>query len=199
MFSRNSLFIGLISIFVLLAGCSADVPIETNMSEKVNDFSFTNQDGESVSLDDLQGEWWLADFVFTNCKTVCLPMTSNMASLQEQMKEEGINMQLVSFSVDPDYDTENVLTEYGEQYDADFSSWHFLTGYDFDTIKKLSIKSFRAMLKEPEYGDDQVTHDTRFFLVNPEGEVVKGYDGVDKKEMDVILKDIELLNKDELL
>lgn len=196
---RKSIFIGFISILVFLVGCSADLPIETNMSEKVNDFSFTNQAGESVSLDDLKGEWWLADFVFTNCETVCLPMTSNMASLQEDMKAEDINVQLVSFSVDPDYDTENVLQEYGAEYDADFASWHFLTGYDFSTIKKLSIKSFRAMLKEPEYGEDQVTHDTRFFLVNPEGEVVKGYDGVAKKEMDVIVKDLQLLNQDNLL
>lgn len=118
--------IGVIIMALFISGCGADLPIETDMSETVNDFSFTNQDKETVSLDDLKGEWWIADFVFTNCETVCLPMTSNMARLQNTLQKEDANVQLVSFSVDPDYDTPDVLKAYGEEYDADFSSWHFL-------------------------------------------------------------------------
>lgn len=185
-------------VIIILSACNT-LPIETNMSEEVNDFSFTNQDNENVSLEDLKGDWWIADFVFTNCTTVCLPMTSNMKLLQDKMSEVNLSVQLISFSVDPDYDTPEVLKEYGEGYDADFSSWSFLTGYDFSTIKKLSIKSFRAMLKEPEYGDDQVTHDTRFFLVDPEGNIVKGYDGVPAKNMEEILSDLLILEEQNLL
>lgn len=188
----------LLSLLLLLAACN-DLPIETNMSEDLHDFSFTNQNEESVALDDLKGQWWIADFVFTNCTTVCLPMTSNMKHLQENIEAEDLPIQLVSFSVDPDYDTPEVLKAYGEEYDADFDSWHFLTGYDFDTIRKLSIKSFKAIVKEPEYGDDQVMHDTRFFLVNPEGEIVKGYDGVKSKSMNDIIEDLNTLHKDNKL
>lgn len=187
-------------LFILLiSGCSDKLPIETTMSETVHDFSFTNQDQQKISLEDLKGKWWIADFVFTNCETVCLPMTSNMSYLQKQLKENNAEIQLVSFSVDPDYDTPEVLKEYGEEYDADFSSWHFLTGYDFKTIKELSIKSFRSLVNEPEYGDDQVMHGTSFYLVDPEGTVVKSYDGVKQDSMNDIVQDIIQLKDKKLL
>lgn len=193
------LFIGIITLSLLLGACNSKFPIETNMSESVADFSFTNQDHQTVSLDDLQDEWWIANFIFTNCRTVCLPMTSNFSALQDELEDKNLNVQLVSFSVDPDFDQPEVLKEYGIKYDANFDTWHFLTGYDMQTIKELSIKSFRAFLKEPEKGDDQVTHDTRFFLVSPEGKIIKGYDGVSSESIHEIINDIEILNKEGLL
>lgn len=181
----------LILVVFFLAACGED--IETNMSENVAEFDFTTQDKGTLSLDDLEGEWWVADFIFTNCTTVCLPMTSNMSVLQDKMKEEELDAQLVSFSVDPDYDTPEVLQEYADEYDADLDNWTFLTGYDFQTIKELSIKSFRSMLAEAQPGDDQVTHGVSFFLVNPEGKVIKKYDGRDQKEMDNIIEDLKIV------
>lgn len=181
-----------IGFIAFLVSCSNE-PIETNMSKTVNDFSFTTQDEDILSLDDLKGKWWIADFIFTNCETVCLPMTHNMKSLQDRIAEEGFDVQLVSFSVDPDYDTPEVLREYAEGYDADLSTWTFLTGYDFDTIKELSIKSFQSMVQEPLEGDDQVIHGVNFFLVNPDGEVIKNYDGVESSEMDLIMEDLETI------
>lgn len=169
------------------------------MKETVADFSFTNQDEENVSRDDLAGEWWIADFIFTNCETVCIPMTSNMVGLQNDLEEKDIPMQIVSFSVDPDYDSPDVLKEYANEYDANLDNWDFLTGYDFETIRKLSIKSFRAPLKEPAYGSDQVTHDVRFFLVDPEGNIVKGYKGIEKETIDTLLDDIITLDEKGLL
>lgn len=184
---------------LLLQGCQQKLPIETNMSEKVADFEFINQNNELVRLDDLKGQWWIADFIFTNCTTVCLPMTSNMSQLQDLIAEENLQVQLISFSVDPDYDTPDVLKEYGEAYEADFTNWSFLTGYDFKTIKELSIKSFRALLKEPEPGSDQVTHDTRFFLVDPNGKIVKSYSGVQNENIHLILEDLITLADSRLL
>lgn len=197
--NRRHLLFGIVLLTLLLSACSSGLPIETNMSEKVANFSFTTQDHETLSLEDLQDEWWIANFIFTNCKTVCLPMSSNFSTLQKELEKRDLNVQLVSFSVDPDYDSPEVLKEYGERYDANFETWHFLTGYDMQTIKELSIKSFRAFLKEPEEGDDQVTHDTRFFLVNPEGEIVKGYDGVNAGSIDEIIEDIVVLKEEGLL
>lgn len=179
----------LFGLVLFLAGCGNN--IETNMSEQVADFSFTNQNQETVELEDLKGEWWVADFIFTNCTTVCLPMTSNMAQLQTAMKEEDVDAQLVSFSIDPKRDTPQVLKRYGESYDADFRNWSFLTGYDFETIKEFSIKSFRNLIVEAQPGSDQLTHGTSFFLVNPEGEIIKKYDGVSSDSMDQILEDLK--------
>src|SRR5699024_9698934 len=113
--------------------------------------------------------------------------------------ENDLPVQLVSFSVDPDYDTPEVLTEYGEEYGSDFDSWSFLTGYDFDTVKELSIKSFRALLKAPKRSSEEVMHDTRFFLVDPEGNIIKGYDGVKADSIDEIIEDIKAIENKNLL
>src|SRR5699024_11187187 len=79
------------------------------------------------------------------------------------------------------------------------ASWDFLTGYDFKTIKKLSIKSFRSLLQEPEPGDDQVTHGTNFYLVDPDGNIVKNYNGVGGQSKYKIMEDIVRLEEKDLL
>lgn len=193
---RYLLMTALLGTLFILAACSDSSPIEENMSETVPDFSYTTQDDEAFGLDDLKGKWWIADFVFTNCTDVCIPMTNNMAMLQDEMKEENLDdVQLVSFTVDPDYDTPEVLKEHAERNGVDLNNWHFLTGYDFQTIKELSIKTFQSLVKEPGPGDDQVMHGTSFFLINPDGKVVKKYSGLDQKEMDEIIKDLKKVDR----
>ncbi len=183
----------LMLLLLILAACSGN-KVETTMSEPVADFNATTQDGDTLNRDDLKGKWWVADFIFTNCTSVCLPMTSNMKKLQDKLDDDGVeNYHLVSFSVDPDYDTPEVLTDYAEQYEADLSTWSFLTGYDFDEIKDLSMNSFKSMLAPPPEGDDQVSHGTSFFLVNPEGEIIKNYKGIEADQMDQIVEDLKNL------
>lgn len=188
------------SIFILmifLVACGEDYDIDSNISKDMQDFSFTDQNGDTFSLeDDLDGKWWVADMVFTNCTTVCLTMSPNMSALQDKVAEDDdIDAEFVSFSVDPENDTPEVLKEYAEEYDADEDNWHFLTGYDFDTIKEISVKSFQQLLEEAPEGDDQVTHGTKFFLIDPDGEVVKYYNGMNIKSMDKVMEDLKTVQK----
>src|SRR5690625_3021018 len=183
----------MIGLIFVLAGCGAYREIKPDYSEKIADFSFTNQDEETFSLKDLEGKWWIADFVFTNCESTCMPMTFHMSLLQDKIKEHDLNVELISFSIDPDYDSPEVLREYAKEYEADLSNWNFLTGYDFQTIKELSIKSFRNLVQAPERGSDQVLHGTAFMLVTPEGKMIKQYDGLSKEEIEVIIDDLNLL------
>ena len=165
--------------------------IEPTMSSQVEDFEFTTQDGDTLSLNDLKGQWWIADFIFTNCTTVCLPMTSNMVQLQAKLKEANLDeVQLISFTVDPERDSPEVLKEYAESYGADLSNWTFLTGYDFERIQEFSYNSFMSMVqKDPN--SDQVGHTVRFFLINPEGEIIKSSRGDQYDQMDVIVEDLK--------
>ncbi|MFG6119158.1 SCO family protein [Thalassobacillus sp. B23F22_16] len=177
------------AVLLFLAACGQE--IEENMSRDVEEFSAINEQGEERSLEDYQGQYWVADFIFTNCDTVCPPMTANMARLQTMMEEEGIeDVQLVSFSVDPENDDPEALTEFGDKFQADFGNWDFLTGYDFDEIRQLSIKSFQSMLEE-EPNSDQMMHGTRFYLVNPDGEAIKHYSGTESGSMEEILEDLK--------
>lgn len=88
--------IGLTTMLIVLAGCGQE--IEDPLNWEVESFEYTNQDEEMVSLDDLKGKVWMADFVFTSCETVCPPMTYNMTKLNEALEEEGVeDVQFVSF------------------------------------------------------------------------------------------------------
>src|SRR5699024_8943903 len=193
---KRQLVFVIIGLLLILSACSDPYKeIEPNMDEKVADFNFTTQDNEHFSLDDLNETWWIADFIFTNCTSVCLPMSTNMSALQDELKEKNIDIQLISFSVDPDYDQPEVLSDYAAEYDADLSNWTFLTGYDFQTIRELSIKSFRSPLPVPEGNTDQVMHGTSFYLVTPEGKIIKSYDGVSPSEIDNIIDDLETIEQ----
>ena len=189
MLKRYKLAMPLFFLLLVLTACGEEY--EGDFSYEVQDFSFTNQDGETVAKSDLDGKFWVADFIFTNCETVCPPMTSNMAKLQNQLTEAGLDdVHLVSFSVDPENDTPEALKEYGESRDAAFGNWDFLTGYEFDEIKEFSIKSFKSPV-ELDPNSDQVMHVTSFFLVSPEGNAIKRYTGTMPAEIEKIVADIE--------
>lgn len=185
------IFLGIISI--ILAACGEKV--EPTMDSEVIDFSAINQDEEEVSNEDLAGNWWVANFVFTNCTTTCPPMTANMSSLQDTLEEKGLNdkVNLVSFSVDPENDTPEALTDFAGDHGVDFNNWSFLTGYDFEDIQNLSVESFKSPVDPPLPDDDQVGHGTRFFLVDPDGNVYKNYQGIEAKAMDELAEDLEKL------
>jgi protein SCO1 len=177
---------------VILASCGKS-GFEADHNWKVQDFSYTNQNKQTVSLDDLKGEVWLADFIFTNCETVCPPMTYNMTLLQEKLKEKGIeDYRIVSFSVDPEVDTPEALSEYISKYDADTSKWDLLTGYTQDHISNFAEKSFKSLVAD-DPNSDQVVHMTSFYLVNQEGVTVKSYGGYEDVPFDQIVLDIEAL------
>lgn len=181
-------------VIIVLSACGSK-DIETNMSSKVDAFDAITQDEAAFTETDFEGQWSVVNFIFTKCTTVCLPMSRNMSFLQENIVDEGIeNVQLISFSVDPEIDTPKVLRDYAEEYNADLDTWAFLTGYDFETVREISIKSFKSMLQPPMDGDDQVGHGTRFFLVNPEGEIIKNYSGTTQDEMEAIILDLKAVN-----
>lgn len=176
-------------IFIFLIACGED--IETNMSEPMMDFEFTNQADETLSLGDLDGDWWIANFMYTNCRTICPRTTAHMVNVQEKLQDDGLKPQIVSFSVDPAHDTPEVLTEYARDYGADLETWSFLTGYDFATISEISETAFNAALREGAVG--QRSHGYGFYLINPQGEIVKKYDGMSTDELDILVDDLRVV------
>jgi protein SCO1/2 len=178
-------------MILVISGCGAtgksEVPDEATL---VQEFTYTNQSGKSFGLENLKGKVWMADFIFTNCETVCPPLTANMSKLQEMAKEKGLDVEFVSFSVDPEYDTPEKLLAYGEQFQADFTNWNYLTGYSQKQIEKFALESFQALVLKTE-SDDQVTHTTSFFLVNQDGYVINSYPGLTDTPYEQMLQDIE--------
>ncbi|MED4271204.1 SCO family protein [Geobacillus stearothermophilus] len=186
MWKRIALFL----VVLLLAACGKTIPDAKNWP--VEDFTFVDQSGQPFGLRDLKGKVWVADFIFTNCETVCPPMTAHMAKLKEKAEEKGLDVEFVSFSVDPEVDTPEKLAAYAKQFTNDLANWHFLTGYRPTEISELAQKSFKTMVQKPA-NDDQVVHGTSFYLVGPDGKVVQTYSGVQDVPYETILEHIEIL------
>ncbi|MCG1020176.1 SCO family protein [Sutcliffiella horikoshii] len=170
-----------IIFLLLLAGCASNevnLDEEFSMKLEVGELEGVNQDEKSFSVTKKDGEFWLANFIFTNCDTVCPPMTANMARVQREMQESGVEVPIVSFSIDPENDTPDALKEYGDLYKADYSNWDFVTGYDQETIERFANVSFMVPASKEE-GSDQYMHSTSIFLVDKEGFVRESYSGLD--------------------
>ncbi|WP_232713384.1 SCO family protein [Bacillus xiapuensis] len=193
--TRSIIWMVAASVLLVIAGCS-NSDFQGNMDVEMEDFSHVNQDNKKVSLKDLKGKVWVADLIFTNCRTVCPPMTKNMAELQKRVKEEGIkDTHFVSFSVDPKNDTPKKLKQYISYYNADEKTWDLLTGYDEKYIRDFAEKNFQT-LAVPEPDSDQVMHGTSFYLIDKTGTIVKSYNGNEDVPFDEIVLDIKQLTEE---
>ena len=162
-------------------------PTAEVVSVSVPDFSLVNQQGLSLGLSDLQGKIWVADFIFTHCPTICPVMTQEMAKLQSEFDTESVYF--VSFTVDPERDTPEVLSRYAVQFGADEQRWHFLTG-EKDQIYQLANDGFK--LAAAQHGGG-FPHSTKFALVAPDGNIHGYYDSRSKPQMTRLRKDVKTL------
>lgn len=172
----------LLLVGMILGACS-NYNFKPTIQYTVQDFEMIDHRGDTVTLDSLKGEPWVAMFIFTNCATICQPMTYNMTVVQEKLVEKGLeDYKLVGFSVDPANDTPEKLTEYLGHFNVpDESKWHLLTGYDQKFIEQFAVQSFKSLVKMPE-NDDQVIHGSTFYLVDENGVAVKFYAGYSEVE-----------------
>ena len=155
----------------------------------VPDFNLTNQQGQPLRLSDMEGKIWIADFIFTNCPTICPAMTQEMARLQSEFLADPVYF--VSFSVDPERDTSAVLARYATAYGADDRRWHFLTG-DKTHIYQLAEKGFSLAVGQ---NGTEILHSSRFVLVKPDGSIHDHYDSQDAPAMRRLRRDIKALLK----
>ena len=150
-------------------------------------FQFTAQDGTTVSNADFKGKVWVANFIFTRCAGPCPVMTSRMAELNQALSGKAKDVELVSITVDPEYDTPQVLKEYGERVGASPDKWKFLTGPK-DQIEATVMKGFlQALSREPSGAP---IHSTRFVLVDRDGWMRGFLDGNDPELAQKLLMDI---------
>ena len=140
------------------------------------DFELTESSGKSLSKKNLKGKVWIADFIFTRCAGPCPKMSLGMAQLQDLLKKED-DVRLVSFSVDPEFDTPEVLKEYAKRFHAKENRWFFLTGKR-EVIRPLAQESFKLTFEQdpnkPVNDPTAILHSTYFVLIDGHGRI-RGY------------------------
>jgi cytochrome oxidase Cu insertion factor (SCO1/SenC/PrrC family) len=162
----------------------------------VPDFSLTERNGNSVTLADLRGKIWIADFIYTTCTDTCPLQTAMMAKLQEEYSLKP-DVQLVSFTVDPERDTPQALTLYAQKHRADTKRWYFLTGQR-DRILRLIQEGFHlsvgTLANETDMGG-MIPHSPRFVLVDKQSRIRGYYDSRELEAVGRLKNDIYTLVK----
>ena len=189
------LIAGAVMIVVLAILTLARRPEPPPVIKDAPDFALIHHDGTTVGRDQLAGEPWIADFIFTRCPAICPRMTSQMAHVAETLGD-GSPVRFVSISVDPEHDTPEVLAAFAARHGAG-DGWYFLTG-DKETIFALSREGFMLGIETspPEgvaTGDDPVIHSNRFVLVDRRGRIRGYYDPFDEAEIARLLGDVRAL------
>jgi cytochrome oxidase Cu insertion factor (SCO1/SenC/PrrC family) len=195
--AKTILNIGVVSTFFIVAGTVTLIavrghsgpsgPARLMMLGTVPDFRLTESGGAALRLADLRETVWVASFIFTRCAEVCPAMMRKGVELQRHLPLRD-DVRLVSFSVDPDYDTPPVLRRYADMFGADRARWLLLTG-DKQQIYDLALKGFRLSVQDEDV-EMPILHSTKLVLVDRRGVIRGYYDSDDENALRQLARDV---------
>src|SRR5205809_5593273 len=157
-------------------------------------FQLTNQNGQPFGSAQLAGKIWITDFIYTTCPGPCPMISSRMSELQKPL--EKTDVRLVSFSVDPEKDTPEVLRSYAERLQAEPGRWDFLTGPK-SAIYKLSHDGFKLAVSDGSDAQGIPVHSTRMVLVDRHGQIRGYYDATEPEAVTKLLADTNHLLREQ--
>ncbi|MGF1534454.1 MAG: SCO family protein [Bernardetiaceae bacterium] len=166
-------------------------------------FQLINQDGQPVTEADLAGKVYVAHFFLTRCpNNVCSTTTSALVRVQELCKKYD-DLRIVSYTIDPEFDTPERMKTYAQRYEADHNKWWFLTGQK-DVIYNQAVCGYFVTLSSKEGSLDD--HTDRFILVDKEGRIRgtnskegnarPSYRGTARDEVERLIAEIQILYKE---
>jgi protein SCO1/2 len=174
-------------VSVTQARAAADLSTTSPMhlpqkGEEVPDFHFVNQEGRAIHLAQFRGEPLLITFIYSRCPVpdYCIRMSNNFAEIAETLQKSNprafSKLQMLSISIDPEFDDPKVLRGYGKTYagavDPNLKHWSFATGKSGD-IRKAA--EYFGLSYEKQNG--QIIHDLRTALVDADGRIAEFYSG----------------------
>jgi protein SCO1/2 len=196
-----------IMYFYLTRGYNNFIKLEVigEVDYSIDDFSFINQDNDTITKDSLLGSIYVANFFFTSCPSICPTMTRNMSYLQDKLSVYP-NIRFLSHTVDPDNDTPEKLINYVDlmqqkNISIDLSNWDFVTG-DKDKLYQ-SAANYFVNASVDSLAPGGFLHSEYFVLIDKQGRVRSGidkngnavgaYDGTNEVQMKDLINDINVL------
>ncbi len=168
------------------SGNSKSLPVYATLS----DFSLVDQNNDPISLKKFSEKIWIADFIFTRCAGPCPILSAHMQRLQGLLSHVP-KVVLVSFSVDPEYDTPEVLAKYASTFSAEKDKWFFLTG-EREVIFDIARSSLKLSV-EGETETAPIIHSTRFVLIDETAALRGYYDSNEDGFMKRLISDVRIL------
>ena len=138
-----------------------------NERKKVPEFNFVNQNGELVSNNDYFGKVYIVEFFFTTCTTICPVMNTNLIHIQNSFTKFS-DFGIASFSINPEYDTVDILNRYANENGIVNSNWNLMTG-DRSEIYKMANDGFNLYTAASSDFIDGFEHSGYFALIDKQG------------------------------
>ncbi|MBS4070287.1 MAG: SCO family protein [Algoriphagus sp.] len=168
-----------------------ECPIGDTTQHFIPDFTFTNQEGKSVGRKEMEGKVTIVDFFFTSCPSICPVMSREMERVNDMFRDEP-NVQIMSISIDPEYDTPEILKSYADEHNAITGKWHFLTGPK-DLTYQLARCGFVLPTLDGNGVPDDFVHSDKFILVDELGRIRGYYSGTNREDVDLLMLETKVL------
>ncbi|MGV6845337.1 MAG: SCO family protein [Lutibacter sp.] len=160
-------------------------------NHKIADFTLINQNGDTITQEDYENKIYVADFIFTRCKTICPLMSNNMAKIQQAFIKDN-DVKLLSMSVTPVIDSVPVLKAYAKEKGVIDKKWNITTGPKKE-IYSLARKSYFVVLDQGDGGLQDFIHTENFVLIDKQKRIRGFYDGTDLTDVNRLIEDIKIL------
>ncbi|WP_184498413.1 SCO family protein [Algoriphagus iocasae] len=157
----------------------------------IPDFTFINQDGQPAGKADMEGKITIVDFFFTSCPSICPVMSEEMERVNDMFRDEP-RVQILSISIDPEFDTPEILKEYAERHHAESGKWDFLSG-DKLTTYELARCGFVIPALDGQGIPDNFVHSDKFTLVDEQGRIRGYYSGTNREDVDLLMLETKIL------
>lgn len=168
------------------------LPPELPIIAQVPEFSLNSENGQPFGSKDLKGRVYLANFVFSRCPTVCPKMLTDLEKVQKRVRGTGTKVAIVTFTVDPEYDKENILFDLARRHKANPYVWTFLTGSDKEAMFKLYRDGFKVGVEQNPKDMFDIAHTEKIVLVDQENRV-RGYYSFEENDVNKLMIDVGLL------
>jgi len=177
----------------ILRSINRELPAPLPVLYTLPEFELMDENSKVFGSKDLKGKPYLVNFHFTSCPTICKDIMRKTQRIQKRIRGLGQKVQIISITVDPDRDTPQKLFEHARSLRANPFVWKFLTGSK-EKIKSLVVDGFKSAMGDKELGENlyDITHSSKVFLVDAEGEIRSIY-SMDKKDINRMMIDLGLI------
>jgi len=157
----------------------------------IPDFSFIDQDSNTVTQKTVEGKIYISDFFFTSCPTICPVMKKQMLKIYKAIADDP-EVMILSHTIDPRHDTPAVLKKYAEELGVTGNKWLFLTG-EKEKIYEIGQRGYLVSAKEDENEPGGFIHNGAFMLIDKNRNIRGMYDGTTDEGAEKLLKDLKKL------
>ncbi|WP_258103765.1 SCO family protein [Marinoscillum sp. MHG1-6] len=167
--------------------------VKDTVEHTISDFSFVDQNGDTITNETFQNQVYIADFFFTSCPTICPIMKREMLRVYEAY-ENNPEVAILSHTIDPKHDSVAVLKAFAEQLGVKAEKWHFVTGNQ-DSIYTIGETSYMVVANDDPNAPGGYIHSGAFLLVDKKRRIRGVYDGTVPEQVDLLIADIKKLTK----